>query len=96
MLIELIVDTLSSSPSLFKLLQSLQSMRLFVSAKQANMGFVRVKSQGNTVPHWSPSSFGLHVQPRRVPKPWSASARGGERREKGQVCRNTSVQQVLN
>lgn len=34
-------------------LQSLQSMRLFINAKQPNIGFVRVRSQADILSHWS-------------------------------------------
>lgn len=37
-------------------------MRLFTSAKQANISFARVKSHADILPHWSPSNLGLHFQ----------------------------------
>lgn len=66
MLIELNVDSLSPPNALclnyLLKLQPLQNMRLFVSAKQANIGFVRVKSHADVLPHCSPSNLGPRFQ----------------------------------
>lgn len=53
-------------------LQSLQSARLFLSAKQENTGSAGVESQADVVPQWSPSHSGLHFQLSHVLKLWFA------------------------
>lgn len=64
----------SSSSSLFKLLikASISAKHEIISAKQANIGFVKIKSQADGLPHWSPSNLELHFQLRHVLKLLSA------------------------
>lgn len=70
-------------------------MRLFVSAKQANIGFVRVKSHADVLPHCSPSNLGPRFQLCHGLKLFICWRHVKEKgRQKRQVCKNTSIQQV--
>lgn len=94
MLIELNVDSPPPPLCLNYLLklQSRQSMRLFISTKQANIGFVKVKSQADGLPHWSPSNLELHFQLRHVLK--LLSAEGMWRRKEDKKGKSAGTHQL--
>jgi len=70
-------------------------MRLFVSVKQTNIGFVRVKSRADILPHWAPSNFGLHFQLSHVLKLLSAESTRKRKEDKKGKSAGTHQQSSL-